>query len=227
MKYMRAQKASAVLRSLDAPALLSLVKRYFSWALRMAYVYGILGLLIPTCLSIVIELYVVLPLHSAFGPTRSHTVHFVRGWTLGYLGGHILTVFFFSSANSPSTRVLRAVLGENYVRPNVALASRCVALPLAILFTIVVLVPALFGYTVASVFFADADEPERVLVYRFIYPLVLLVFAIAWLFMLSAQALKWWSGRVRDEVYLVGAKLHNYGEKGAAANEQTTSQARI
>ena len=56
------------------------------------------------------------------------------------------------------------------------------------------------------------DETFRACVYRYSYPGVLALACAGGFLTLLAKAFGGWRKRVRDEVYLIGERLHNFGE---------------
>lgn len=55
-------------------------------------------------------------------------------------------------------------------------------------------------------------------VYRYSYPAVLALGCVASFLILLGQAFKGWRKRVKDEVYLIGERLHNFGESKRKVN---------
>lgn len=191
--------------------------------LSIIYVYSSFAVLLPILLAFLLELYVLLPLHSFFGTSSTHVVHLVQDWTLGILYIRIFTRILFVREDSMPARILRAVLRPDpsspnspggYLDPNAALATRAFILPALLAFTVLALVPV----AGASAFLATAGkviaEDEKVRVIRLAYPLALTAGACLYVGVVVAYATTRWRARIRDEVYLIGERLHNFGDKG-------------
>ena len=78
--------------------------------------------------------------------------------------------------------------------------------------------PPLVAYTVITVasnsgFAVMQDAEVQTLVYRYSYPCAGALVGAVLAVLEVARATERWRARVRDEVYLVGERLHNFGEK--------------
>ena len=191
------------------------LKSLIHQATSLLYVYGILLLTAFFLLSLFIEIYILVPLHTIYRPNESHTVHIIQNWTLGFLYGRLIAHYLFQNPDSRPSRVLRAVTGSNYAQPNAWLATRCFALPAALAFTIALVLPYLLSLLTTSTIFAGREDRIKVIVHRMAYPAILLVIFSVWFCFALKRAVGKWRMRIRDEVYLVGERLHNYGEKKA------------
>ena len=180
-----------------------------------AYVYGFLMLSFFFLLSLFIEFYIIAPIHTIYRPSEPHTVHIIQNWTLGFLYGRIIIQNLFQNPDSRPSRVLHAITGSNYTHPNIWLATRYFALPVALAFNIAFVLPYLLSLLTTSIFFTEREDRVKVMVHRMAYPAILLVILAVWLFFASKRAIGRWRMRIRDEVYLVGERLHNYGAKKA------------
>lgn len=78
--------------------------------------------------------------------------------------------------------------------------------------TILITTPLALGYTANSILFNGAEAGVQSKVYRYSFPGVLGLAAAGVLVWLVARAFRGWRQRIRDEVYLVGERLHNFGE---------------
>jgi E3 ubiquitin-protein ligase MARCH6 len=209
------------------------VKRFLSRIFSVVYVYSAFAIGLPILLAFLLELYVLLPLHNYFGHTNTHVVHLVQDWTLGILYIRIITRILFAHEDSISSRVLHAVIRPTpteigspspggYLDPNARLATRAFVLPALMLFAILTLVP----YVGAQVFLAlpfgaggaaaeVLDDVQRVRVVRLAYPVALTVGLGAWMVIGVVHATARWRVRIKDEVYLIGERLHNFGDRKA------------
>ena len=143
------------------------------------------------------------------------TVYALQTWTLGIL---YLRIVLRIAANYPCPHAripaaLRMIYRNGWTRPDVRLATRALILPLMVLCIAVIGVPlGLAKLVILSSGTADQESRERV--YRFAYPCMLLGLAHMYLLWKLKNRLLVWRTMVRDDVYLVGEKLHNYVSSG-------------
>ena len=199
--------------------------------LRLVYFYGAFTLLLPSLLALVFEAYLLVPLHTYFTrnemPPVSHTVHFVSDWTLGVLYVRVGIRLILQYRDTRPSRALRALVshqnnGASWFNPDIWLATRAFILPLTFLLGLALLLPLGFGWFMNVAWFRGASESLQTIVYRYSYPAVLfMILAYAFLKIIR-RAVGKWKSRVRDEVYLIGERLHNFGDKMHRVNRVAT-----
>jgi len=182
-------------------------------ALRLVYVYTALTILAPLLFAFLAELYIISPLHAYLAPAAPHTVHLVQDWTLGILYLRLALRSLLADPASRPARALRAVVRDGLADPSARLATRCVVLPGLLLFGVAVGVPWGLARGLNETWFAGAGEEVRALVYRAVYPVCLAAGVSGWVGYALGGAARRWRGRIRDEVYLIGERLHNFGER--------------
>jgi len=182
-------------------------------ALRFAYVWTGLILLIPFLCAILIELYLLMPLHAYLGPSEPHVVHLIQDWTLGFLYARLAARVIFSDRTSRPARAFSAIIQNGYLYPNARIATRCFLLPTAALFTTAIMVPSLFAISMNKTLYMAADAATKSQVWRFSYPAVGLSLVAFWAAKEGISVVRKWRLVVRDEVYLIGERLHNFGDK--------------
>ena len=174
-----------------------------------------------------------MPIHAYHSTTSNtatpHAIRLLHDWTLGLLYLRLARrVLFHRAPHSRLARALSHIWRDGYLRPDAALATRAVVLPtLALACAALCLPPALarlllgLGATAAATgpapaaaaaAAASAAEPARVAATRAAYPAVLLAALAVWLSAALARAAGRWRRSVRDEIYLVGERLHNFGD---------------
>ena len=145
-----------------------------------------------------------------------HVIHIVSDYALSLLYLRIAARYIISTPTSRAAEAVRRITADGYFNPNIRLATRFFILPTALLAALLLCVP--LGLAQAFIqsmahLQIDVDEALKTMIYRYSYPLaagcVMLVFGTAEL----ANATSRWRARIRDEVYLVGERLHNFGEK--------------
>jgi E3 ubiquitin-protein ligase MARCH6 len=189
------------------------VSRVSLRALRFAYVWTGLILLVPFLFAVLIELYLLMPLHAYLGPSEPYVVHLIQDWTLGFLYARLAARFIFSDRTSRPARAFSAIIQNGYLYPNAKIATRCFLLPTVALFTTAILIPSLFAISMNKTLYMAADATTKSQVWRFSYPAVGLSIVAFWAAKEGISVVRRWRLVVRDEVYLIGERLHNFGDR--------------
>jgi E3 ubiquitin-protein ligase MARCH6 len=193
--------------------------------LRFTYVWAAMIFVIPFLFAIVIELYFLMPLHAYLGPKEPHVVHLIQDWTLGFLYSRIAARIIFSNRHSRPARAFNAVIRDGYLYPNARIATRCFLLPVLAVWLVAMAVPSSLAWTTSRTMYAGATEQTRNMVWRFSFPAVGLSLVAMWASKEAVRMLTRWRLVVRDEVYLIGERLHNFGEKKAPVQSRATEDA--
>ncbi|KAI0480056.1 hypothetical protein GGR56DRAFT_251600 [Xylariaceae sp. FL0804] len=168
---LRAWGASAIDSVFDRRAI-GRVLRLAQTALRLAYTYTNLLVIFPLLITILVELYVLIPLHtyvyppgwsgsgSGFGSSSSssssssrleglrdgHTIRVVQAWTLGILylklGSRALTLY-----GGRPAQAVRAVLRRGWLEPDVGVLTRAFVIPGVAASLVMILAPPLGAWT--------------------------------------------------------------------------------
>lgn len=204
------------------------IGRYALQALKCAYVYGFVGVVLPTLFALCLQFYLILPLHTYIvaanlvpavatlhpvsGHLTRHTVHILQDYCLGLLYVRIFARLFATSGPHPSrlAEAKRLIFSASgYLNPSSRLATRYFILPTILLFALLLLGPP----GVAALIPATWLGIDSTTLYRYSYPVATLagvgIIGIRKVVRLTTT----WRARIRDEVYLVGERLHNFGEK--------------
>lgn len=195
-----------------------LVQKIASYALRLVrvlYTYSAFAFLLPSLVALVMELYFIVPLHtySGIGAADQHTIYFIQDWTLGVLWVKMLGRLIFWHERSRPAVALRNVVRNGWTDPDVRLATRGFLFPATVLLSVLLLAPLGLAWIVDAALLSEAAASDgRSVVYRYSYPAVL-VFGLGVVVLhYLGRAFKGWKSRIRDEVYLIGERLHNFGE---------------
>ncbi|KAL8808732.1 MAG: hypothetical protein Q9200_004071 [Gallowayella weberi] len=187
--------------------------------LRILYTYGAFGFLLPSLVALVPELYLVAPLHTFFsrGAADHHIIYIIQNWTLGVLYVQMIGRFILWFEGSRPANALRNVCRKGWTNPDVRLATRGFIFPAVVLLSLLLLMPLGAGWFINYSITYEADVAFQSAVYRYTYPAFLaLGLAIVALHYMT-RAFKGWKRRIRDEVYLIGERLHNFGERKTPA----------
>jgi E3 ubiquitin-protein ligase MARCH6 len=205
---------------------------YVGRCLGFLYVYSAFFVFLPAMFALVMEFYVMIPLHSYFAPEEKHVIHFVQDWTLGVLYVRMTGQFVLWYQNSRPAEALRAIFARGWTNPDARVATRSFIVPATVVMGLSLVIPLPLGYFAthfSSIASADSSW-QQYQVYRYSYPAVLAVGIAATLTLVLARMYTGWRRMIRDELYLIGERLHNFAEKrqpqsnalGAHAPSMTT-----
>lgn len=199
----------------DAYKLLHKTANYALRLVRVLYTYTAFAFLLPSLVALVMELYFIIPLHtySGIAAADQHTIYFIQDWTLGVLCVKMLGRFIFWHERSRPAVALRNIVRSGWTDPDVRLATRGFIFPATVVLSALLLAPLGVAWIANAALTSETVEShDRNVVYRYSYPalLVLGLWAVALHYM--GKAFKAWKARIKDEVYLIGERLHNFGE---------------
>jgi E3 ubiquitin-protein ligase MARCH6 len=180
----------------------------------IAWTYTAFLCFLPTLFAFLVEFYFILPLHTYFAIGEPHVVHFVQSWTLGLLYLKLTTRIILWYEDSRPAQSLRAITRDGYLNPNAWLATRGFILPAAIVLGLALSIPWTMASLAASTVLKNNPE-KHMLAYRYAYPMCLCLLFIGFACHVLLGWLKEWRMKIKDEVYLIGERLHNFGERKA------------
>jgi E3 ubiquitin-protein ligase MARCH6 len=181
---------------------------------RVIFVYSSFVLVLPTLFAFAVELYFILPLHTYFAVSEPHTIHFVQSWTLGLLYVKLTTRFILWNQDSRPAEALRAVTRLGYLNPDVKIATRAFILPATTCLTTALLAPYCLAKAAEPFEYFAGTVEKRILLFRYAYPFCFAMIMSAMALGMVLQVVKAWQTTIRDEVYLIGERLHNFGDRG-------------
>ncbi|KAH9428282.1 hypothetical protein MCOR02_011767 [Pyricularia oryzae] len=220
--------------------------------LRLIYTYTIVLIVFPLLVASLMELYCLIPLDTymylavysgavAGDPSANkalqdavtvnssddrHTVRVVQAWTIGLLylklGARIIRVW---RPDSRPALAVRAVFRRGWLHPNVGVLTRAFLIPGLLFSGVAIMGPpaaanAFMAYTGVGV----EDARMAIVVNRLSFPtaaLMALMGSVAWATM---DVFMSWRVRIRDEAYLIGERLHNFGSGAPQHNHHSATQ---
>lgn len=211
---------------------------------KLGYTYGVLLVVFPLLVTLIMELYVLMPLHtwkysqvlnqnpsSPHSPNFNslkdgHTIRVIQAWTLGILylklGSRALVLY-----GGRPAQAVRAVFRRGWLDPDVGVFTRAFVIPGLLLSGFLVLFPPAVAQGIIKRGLAGSDSwphEKRVVMFRMSYPIMTFFLAALWTLRGMMGVLDGWRARVRDEAYLMGERLHNFG--GLVGTKGTTAGAR-
>lgn len=203
-----------------------------AYGLKLFYAYFFLLLVFPLVLSALLELYLAIPLHTYLHPptlasqavantANQHTVRVIQSWTLGLLylklGARAITAL---APDSRPARAVRTVLHRGWLRPDVGILTRAFVIP-----GLLIGVAGIFGPPMMTTLLRNrgvfasgqpianeaAEALRMALIYRKSYPVAALAALVVRNAIRMVKIFNGWTARIRDEAYLIGERLHNFG----------------
>ncbi|KAB8301678.1 hypothetical protein EYC80_003512 [Monilinia laxa] len=180
---------------------------------RIIWTYTAFILVLPTLFAFLMEFYLMIPLHTYFySQEERHVVDFVQSWTLGLLYVKLTTRFILWHQGSRPAEALRAVTRNGYWDPDARLATRSFIFPASFVLSIALGVPYALAQLATKTFWRNCTELQLIYVNRYAYPMVLVMIGLAWALWKVSEMIRGWKQKIKDEVYLIGERLHNFGD---------------
>lgn len=183
--------------------------------LRVIYLAAAVGLFLPSIFALVTEFYLLIPLHTYLSPSETHVVYFVQDWTLGILYARVAVKFLLRKPLSIPAMALRGIVRDGWTNPDIWLATRVFFIPLALAVFVVTVCPLPIGLLLNSTLFSESSATVQAQVYRYSYPAFLVLMLLAWGVLILQRQIGVLRVSIRDDVYMIGERLHNLGEKRA------------
>jgi E3 ubiquitin-protein ligase MARCH6 len=182
--------------------------------------------------------------------TPPHSIRVIQAWTIGLLylklSARIVTIWFDGTRLAAA---VRAVLRRGWLDPDARVLTRAFIVPGLLIWTTAVVAPLLFAKMTVAHGLADAiiaatstspipgiEDPAiaarlapslrdayLVLIYRLSFPVMAVAMATVLTVWSMVGIFRTWKVRIRDEAYLIGERLHNFG---VGTNTAVLSRAR-
>ncbi|KAF7713105.1 Uncharacterized protein PECH_001878 [Penicillium ucsense] len=181
---------------------------------RLLYLAVALVVVLPSLFALLTELYILIPAHTFLADGQEHVIHLVQDWTLGVLYVQMAIKLILWHPQSWPAAAVNGVFRQGWFKPNVSLATRALILPMMLLTCIAIIAPLFFGLALRYTLFYSVVGAQPG-IYRFAYPVTLSVVLAVWSVHFALRKLAIWRIHIRDDVYLIGERLHNFSEKRA------------
>lgn len=197
----------------DTPSIIfSRVVKVVLHIARVVWTYTAFILVLPTLFAFLVEFYFIIPMHTYFSEDERHVVHFVQSWTLGLLYVKLTTRIILWHEGSRPAEALRAITRNGYWDPDARLATRSFIFPGTLVLSIALALPYMLAQFATKTLWKNSTELELIYVNRYAYPMVLVMLGAVGALWKAAQMVKGWKQKIKDEVYLIGERLHNFGD---------------
>lgn len=145
---------------------------------------------------------------------NDHNVHLLADCALSW---QVMRLVLRGILGAPrAAEAFRRVKADGYTKPNARLATRYFVLPATTISLVLLAAPLGLAKSILSLTrWArwDLTESMETIIYRYSYPVLAGWVSIFWGTRQIIRATGRWRARIKDEVYLVGERLHNFGEK--------------
>nr|POF06897.1 erad-associated e3 ubiquitin-protein ligase doa10 [Quercus suber] len=147
----------------------------------------------------------------------NHNIHILQDYCLGLLYVRIFARLLTSPPHSRFSEGIRRIFAPGYLNPDPRLATRVLILPTLLLASILLLLPPAYAIVIPPSW-VGVDKTR---IYRYSFPCAAVAAAAALLVRQVNRMTSSWRARIRDEVYLVGERLHNFGERRPPVGSRT------
>ncbi|KAH9479708.1 ERAD-associated E3 ubiquitin-protein ligase doa10 [Psilocybe cubensis] len=197
-------------RSADGPRAdlyILVLKRGLLWIAKTAYMVLFLGIVLPTLLALVIDLYIILPIRLMYNPSMVPHIRIVDLWALGLLYSKIAML---SRRMQPNriTRGLQIIAAHGWTRPDPVRATKDVIGPLCGGFLGMIILPGA-AFRALQYLFPSITVDNRFM-FMHVYPAVFIIAGGVRTAMSMYGVLSAWSQAVRDKEFLVEMRLRNH-----------------
>lgn len=203
-------------------------------AAKVVYTYFMLLVVFPLLAATLVELYFIIPIHTYINPPTPHaaaadaaalpirhTAHVVQSWTLGLL--YVKLAARALTGLQPASRAaqaVRAVFRRGWTRPDAAVLTRAFVIPGLLVASFAICAPVyVTGIMERRGTLGTPPPPphELIFIYRLSYPAAAINTLAALVSWSIFGVVSSWKTRIRDEAYLIGERLHNFGVTTAGA----------
>lgn len=185
--------------------------------IRIIYAYTAFIIVLPSLFAFTVEFYFIVPLHTYFAVSEPHIIHFVQSWTLGLLYVKLTTRLILWHNDSRPAEALRAVTRNGYLDPDVKIATRAFIVPATTILLTALFIPFCLASVANHYEILGPDEEQKILAFRYAYPFCLSMMINATGAWLLLGVMKGWRTKIKDEVYLIGERLHNFGDRNKSS----------
>ncbi|KAF5384572.1 hypothetical protein D9757_007505 [Collybiopsis confluens] len=187
------------------------VKRGLLWAVKASYMALLLGVVIPTLVGGVVELYIILPFK--LNMNQDIVVPKIRVldcWATGLLYMKIAMRVTRRQGQNPISRGIQAIKRNGWTHPDPIAATRDVIGPVAGGLMLMILFPAVIFRAVDHYFPLVGPHVDEKFLFAYVYSGIFCIAGLTHTFILVREMLASWSQAVRDKEFLVEMRLKNH-----------------
>ncbi|KAI8800678.1 hypothetical protein BJ742DRAFT_66466 [Cladochytrium replicatum] len=188
------------------------------------YLIVIVGVVIPMLVGLIFELYVIQP----FKGTReqTHILFLLQDWALGAVYVKVAHMLVLLGPENGFRRVVNDATNARRIGDvRMAELTRVLLAPVIGMCLVVILMPLIMGRALDKVLAVVVGQATRTLVLRYIFPFTLVLF-LGYEVLGNARGwVQMWMNQVRDDVYLVGRRLHNHQDEEVRDGQRVDDEA--
>ncbi|KAJ3995467.1 hypothetical protein F5050DRAFT_1767078 [Lentinula boryana] len=200
------------------------LKRGLLWIVKAFYMAFFLGVVIPTLVGVVVELYIILPLKfrmsSDIGVPR---IRVLECWATGLLYMKIAMRATRRQAKNPITRGIQTIKRNGWTHPDPIAATKDVIAPVAGGLTGMIVLPGLMFCTLDHFFPLVGDYVSDDFLLTYVYSSLFCLAGLTHTFVILREMLASWSQAVRDKEFLVEMRLKNHDATTEQQSQTPTS----
>ncbi|KAJ6568247.1 hypothetical protein DFH09DRAFT_1261311 [Mycena vulgaris] len=186
---------------------LLVIKRGLLWIAKITYMMLFLGIVVPTLISLVVDLYIILPIRLSLDPTLVPRMRIVDSWALGLLYAKIMLHINRTQPPNPITRGVQHITNNGWTHPEPITATKEVIGPLTFGLLGMILLPG-GAFLLAQHFIPFIPRNSRLL-FMEVYPAIFVTAAGVRFGAVLLEMLGTWSQSIRDKEFLVEMRLRN------------------
>ncbi|KAJ7601555.1 hypothetical protein DFH06DRAFT_440100 [Mycena polygramma] len=186
---------------------LLVVKRGLLWSAKIAYMVLFLGVVVPTLIALVVDLYIVLPIRLSLDSTLVPRIRIVDEWAMGLLYAKIMLHINRAQPANPITRGIQHITNNGWTHPEPVTATREVIGPVTFGLLGMIFLPG--GVFLLAQHFLPIIPKNSRLLFMEVYPAIFLLVANIRVGAVMLELLGTWSQSIRDKEFLVEMRLRN------------------
>ncbi|KAJ3902429.1 hypothetical protein F5879DRAFT_1003174 [Lentinula edodes] len=186
------------------------VKRGLLWIVKASYMAVFLGIVIPTLVGGVVDLYIVLPFKLRLSPDIVvPRIRVLECWATGILYMKIAMRVTRRQAQNPIARGIQIIKRNGWTHPDPIAATKDVIAPVAGGLTGMIVLPGLVFYVVDYFFPLVGHHVNNQFLFTYVYSSLFCLAGLTHTFIILREMLASWSQAVRDKEFLVEMRLKN------------------
>ncbi|KAF5383819.1 hypothetical protein D9615_003736 [Tricholomella constricta] len=190
----------------DLPVLV--IKRGLLWLAKSGYMALCLGIVIPTLISFVIDLYIILPIRFTIDPAMTPRIRVVDTWALGLL---YVKIALHATRIQPPNRISRGIqhiINNGWTKSDPAQATKEVIGPVVGGLLGMIIFPGAVFRTM-QYFFPHMSLDDK-FIFMHVYPAIFMLAGLVRSAVVLYGLLASWSQSIRDKEFLVEMRLRNH-----------------
>ncbi|OBZ73915.1 ERAD-associated E3 ubiquitin-protein ligase doa10 [Grifola frondosa] len=186
---------------------LYLAKRSLLWIAKISYMMFFLGIVIPTLLALVLELYIVQPIKQTINPTMVPQIRIVDMWALGLLYTKII-IRSLRAQLPPHGMMLGVdhIIRNGWTHADPVKATKEVIAPLLVGLVGMILLPPAMVWSLCKLVTLPVDGS---FLFLHVYPTIFTFAATTHGIIVLSKVIVTWSQSIRDKEFLVEMRLRN------------------